>query len=169
MEIGVLLRLAVLMNHITNQYSREKTQWRRSCFLSLHLDICKLTSFRLCVVKDTTKLYNLVLVGMTFICSQGHSCVRKQTLQHSFSHTFLREVTATKSCKYGKCGSFAFLLLCLFYMSLQNNTTNNNNKIIECKWYCYSCQLRHAWSDQAGWGNLHSRGFLAVRPDLPRP
>ena len=82
----------------SDQYSRD--------FLGLHLDVNQLTSFKLNMNIDTTKLYILIHVWITWTYVQGHRYMRKQNgggrgvgLQ-SLSHKFPSGVGVDLMCCY---------------------------------------------------------------------
>ena len=57
--------------------------------IGLCLDIYELISFKLGMVKDTTKLYSLICALKTMTFVQGHCCLRMHKLLCSFSHIFI--------------------------------------------------------------------------------
>ena len=56
---------------------------KKSCNVSLRSDIYKLISFTFGLMIDTTKVYSLFPVLVTFAISQGHDCSAKLSLSFS--------------------------------------------------------------------------------------
>ena len=79
MEFGILLRLVGMMNLIlilSHPFSIQKIELYFT--IGLHLDIYRPVYFKLCMMTETTKLDNhiLILVWMTLNFVQSHSCLR---------------------------------------------------------------------------------------------
>ena len=75
-------------------------------------DAYDLIAFKLGVMLDTTELCSWIKVQMTD-SSQGHrvmrqleSVVKLPELAQTFYNSYVREMSAKMSCKFGKCGSF---------------------------------------------------------------
>ena len=126
--VGLLKLILKIILH--NSYSRDKTpcKWfhRRHVHIGLCTGVYDPIYFKFVMVLDTTKLFSLIPVWMSFTFTIGHKVMRKNLCKCSFvkwheeAQTFVtvgcvREMN--KSCMYDEHGSFKHLLILLVHMS----------------------------------------------------
>ena len=98
MEFDILLRLVGVMN-LEKNYCVQRIfigenpfyviLLRKQINIDEYSNIYRPISFKLGMMIETTKVYILIPVWMTFKFILGHSCMINHKLLHPFSHKFL--------------------------------------------------------------------------------
>ena len=98
----------------SGDFIQGKKKMEEEISVGLCSDIYRAISYKLSMMIDTTELYCLIPVWMTWIFIQGHCCMRKQKLLHSFSLQF-SQLTGMKFSMVPWPVSFLKLMLNLFH------------------------------------------------------